>query len=112
VTSKEGRGGRRYLPLALTEQGVAMLSSVLRSRRAVEMNIAIMRAFVKLREMLASDQELARRLDEMERNYDTQFKILFDALRELMTPPEKPRRAIGFGPRLAADTRKAAGRRQ
>ncbi len=98
VTSKEGRGGRRYLPLAFTEQGVAMLSSVLRSKRAVEVNIAIMRAFVKLREMLASNHELARRLDQMEKNYDTRFKIVFDAIRELMKPPEKPRRAIGFGP--------------
>jgi ORF6N domain len=68
VTSKEGRGGCRYLPLAFTEQGVAMLSSVLRSKRAVEVNIAIMRAFVKLREMLASNHQLARRLDQMEKN--------------------------------------------
>jgi hypothetical protein len=98
VTSNKGRGGRRYLPVAFTEQGVAMLSSVLRSKRAVEVNIAIMRAFVKLREMLASNHELARRLDRMERNYDAKFKIVFDAIRELMKPPEKPRRTIGFGP--------------
>ena len=97
VTSKEGRGGRRYLPLAFTEQGVAMLSSVLRSPRAVQVNIAIMRAFVKLREMLASHRDLARRLDEMESRYDAQFKVVFDAIRELMTPPETPRRRIGFG---------------
>lgn len=97
VTSKRGRGGRRYLPFAFTEQGVAMLSSVLRSKRAVEVNIAIMRAFVKLREMLASNQELARRLDQMEQKYDARFKIVFDAIRELMKPPENPRRAIGFG---------------
>jgi len=90
-------GGRRYNPLAFTEQGVAMLSSVLRSRRAVQVNIAIMRAFVKLREMLASNRDLARRLDEMEKKYDTQFKVVFDAIRELMKPPEKPRRRIGFG---------------
>jgi hypothetical protein len=96
VTSK-GRGGRRYNPLAFTEQGVAMLSSVLRSQRAVHVNIAIMRAFVKLREMLASNHDLARRLDEMEGKYDAQFKIVFDAIRELMRPPEKPRRRIGFG---------------
>lgn len=86
------------LPLAFTEQGVAMLSSVLRSKRAVEANIAIMRAFVKLREMLASNHELACRLDRMEKNYDARFKIVFDAIRELMKPPEKPRRTIGFGP--------------
>ncbi len=96
VTSNEGRGGRRYNPLAFTEQGVAMLSSVLRSGRAVQVNIAIMRAFVKLREMLASHRGLARRLDEMEKKYDTQFKVVFDAIRELMKPPEKPLRKIGF----------------
>lgn len=96
VTSKERRGGRRYHPLAFTEQGVAMLSSVLRSQRAVQVNIAIMRAFVKLREMLASHRDLARRLEEMERKYDAQFKVVFDAIRELMKPPEKPKRKIGF----------------
>ncbi len=96
VTSKEGRGGRRYNPLAFTEQGVAMLSSVLRSERAVQVNIAIMRAFVKLREMLASHRGLARRLHEMEKKYDAQFKVVFDAIRELMRSPEKPRRGIGF----------------
>ncbi len=96
VTSKGGRGGRRYNALAFTEQGVAMLSSVLRSERAIQVNIAIMRAFVKLREMLASHRNLARRLDEMEQNYDAQFKVVFDAIRELMRPPEKPRRTIGF----------------
>ena len=90
-------GGRRYNPLAFTEQGVAMLSSVLRSPRAVQVNIAIMRAFVKLRELLASNRDLARRLDEMEGKYDEQFKVVFDAIRELMRPPEKPRRKIGFG---------------
>lgn len=96
-TSNEGRGGRRYPPLAFTEQGVAMLSSVLRSHRAVQVNIAIMRAFVKLREMLASHRDLARRLDEIEKKYDAQFKVVFDAIRELMKPPEKPRPKIGFG---------------
>ena len=98
VTIKHGRGQhRKYRPLAFTEQGVAMLSSVLRSGRAVHVNIAIMRAFVKLREMLASNRDLARRLDEMEMKYDTQFKVVFDAIRELMRPPEKPRCRIGFG---------------
>jgi hypothetical protein len=74
-----------------------MLSSVLRSPRAVQVNIAIMRAFVKLREIIASHRDLARRLEEMESKYDSQFKIVFDAIRELMKPPEKPRRRIGFG---------------
>ena len=90
-------GARRATPYAFTEQGVAMLSSVLRSPRAVQVNIAIMRAFVKLRELLASHRDLARRLDEMESRYDAQFKVVFDAIRELMTPPETPRRRIGFG---------------
>lgn len=89
-------GGRRYNPLAFTEQGVAMLSSVLRSERAVQVNIAIMRAFVKLREMLASHRDLARKLEEMEKRYDAQFKVVFDAIAELMTPPDKALRRIGF----------------
>jgi hypothetical protein len=89
-------GGRRYIPLAFTEQGVAMLSSVLRSERAVQVNIAIVRAFVKLREILASHRDLARRLDKMEKKYDAQLKVVFDAIRELMRPPAKPRRRIGF----------------
>jgi len=95
VTSSWG-GIRRATPYAFTEQGVAMLSSVLHSDRAVQVNIAIMRAFVKLRGMLASHRDLARRLDEMEKKYDAQFKVVFDAIRELMRPPEKPRRRIGF----------------
>jgi hypothetical protein len=81
---------------AFTEQGVAMLSSVLRSERAIEANIAIMRAFVQLREMLASNVELARKLKQMEKKYDKQFKIVFEAIRQLMTPPAKPRKKIGF----------------
>jgi len=97
VTSSWG-GARRATPYAFTEQGVAMLSSVLRSERAILVNIAIMRAFVKLREMLASNRELARRLDVMEKNYDAQFKVVFDAFRELMKPPKKPRSGIGFHP--------------
>jgi hypothetical protein len=92
-----GRGGRRYAPYAFTEQGVAMLSSALRSPRAVAVNVEIMRAFVRLRQMLASHADLARKLDALERKYDAQFKIVFDAIRELMVPPEaKPRRKIGF----------------
>lgn len=83
-------------PMAFTEQGVAMLSSVLRSPRAVQVNIAIMRTFVRLRKMLLSNAELARKLNALEKKYDAQFKIVFDAIRELMTPPEKPKRRIGF----------------
>ena len=84
------------LPNAFTEQGVAMLSSVLRSERAVQVNIAIMRAFVKLRQMLASHADLARQLDRMEKNYDAQFRAVFDAIRALMAPPARARRRIGF----------------
>jgi hypothetical protein len=96
ATSKKGRGGRRYNPLAFTEQGVAMLSSVLRSERAVQVNIAIMRAFVKLREILSSHRDLALRLNKMEKEYDARFKVIFDAIRDLMRPPQKPRGRIGF----------------
>jgi hypothetical protein len=96
VTSRSW-GGRRYLPYAFTEQGVAMLSSVLRSPRAVKVNVEIMRAFVRLRRLLQSNAELAAKLTELEKRYDGQFKIVFDAIRELMTPPETPRRPIGFG---------------
>jgi hypothetical protein len=95
VTSKRG-GVRRALPYAFTEHGVAMLSSVLTSDRAAAVNIAIMRAFVRLREMLLSNADLARKLDALEEKYDAQFKVVFDAIRELMTPPEPPRRQIGF----------------
>jgi ORF6N domain len=95
VTSKWG-GLRRAAPYAFTEQGVAMLSSVLNSRRAVQVNIEIMRAFVRLRELMATHKDLARRLNEMEKKYDAQFKVVFDAIRELMTPPESKKRKIGF----------------
>ena len=95
-TSK-GRGGRRYLPYVFTEQGVAMLSSVLRSPRAVRVNIEIMRAFVRLREVLSSHADLARKLAALEKKYDAQFKVVFDAIRALMTPPAPPPKArIGF----------------
>lgn len=94
--SKTKRGGRRYLPNVFTEQGVAMLSSVLRSERAVQANIAIMRAFVQLRRMLLSNEELNRKPLELEKKYDANFKVVFDALRQLMTPPVAPRRRIGF----------------
>ena len=98
ATSKGGRGGRRYLPYAFTEQGVAMLSSVLNSGRAIKVNIEIMRAFVRLRQIVASNKELAKRLDDLEKKYDHQFKIVFDAIRQLMAPPEPapPKKRIGF----------------
>lgn len=93
-TSK--RGGRRYLPMVFTEQGVSMLSSVLRSKRAVKVNIEIMRTFVKLRGMLASHAQLSRKLDALEKKYDAQFKSVFDAIRQLMAPPPAKKRPIGF----------------
>lgn len=95
-TSKRGRGGRRYAPHAFTELGVAMLSGVLRSPRAVQANIATMRTFVRLRQMLAVHANLARRLDELEQKYDKQFRVVFGAVRELATPPEKTPKHIGF----------------
>ena len=92
-------GGSRTAPYAFTEQGVAMLSSVLRSERATHVNVEIMRAFVRLRQMLASNAELARKLATLEKKYDAQFKIVFDAIRELMTPADpKKKRPIGFAP--------------
>ncbi len=86
----------KYRPCVFTEQGVAMLSSVLNSERAVQVNIAIMRAFVKLRRILGTHKELARKLEDLERKYDAQFRVVFDAIRQLMKPPELPKRRIGF----------------
>ncbi len=86
-TSKSDRMGLRYKPMAFTEQGVAMLSGVLKSKRAVEANIAIMRAFVRLRRMIASHEDLARKFDRLEKKYDKQFKVVFDAIQALMEPP-------------------------
>lgn len=97
-TSKQ-RGGRRHNPYAFTEQGVAMLSSVLRSERAVQVNVAIMRAFVGLRRILSTNETLTRKLAEMERRlegHDQTIRSLFDAIRQLMAPPDKPRKQIGF----------------
>ncbi len=89
-------GGPRYGHLAFTEQGIAMLSSVLRSKRAVQVNIAIMRAFVHLREMLASNSELARKIEEMEKKYDQHFQIVFDAIKQLIASPTSPGKEMGF----------------
>jgi hypothetical protein len=101
ATSKTGRGGRRYLPYAFTEQGVAMLSSVLNSERAIEVNIAIMRAFVKLRELLASNEELNRKFTAVIRKlatHDKYFTVVFDELKKLNQPPTLPHKQIGFKP--------------
>jgi hypothetical protein len=89
-------GGRRHLPYAFTENGVAMLSSVLNSKRAIEVNIQIMRTFTKLREMMSSHKDLARKLSELEKKYDGQFQIVFEAIRQIIEVEEKPRRKIGF----------------
>lgn len=93
VTSN-GRGGRRYQPYAFTEQGVAMLSSVLNSKRATHVNIEIMRAFVRLRELLSTHKDLARKLNELESKYDEQFKVVFEAIRRLMLPQQLRRKSV------------------
>lgn len=96
--SKTGRGGRRYLPYAFTEQGLAMLSGVLQSPRAIAVNVEIMRAFVRLRTLISSHEVLARKLEALEGRYDHQFKVVFDAIREIMNPQSPPKkRRIGFG---------------
>jgi hypothetical protein len=97
VTSS-GRTGRRYAPYAFSEQGVAMLSSVLTSERAVQVNIEIMRTFVRLRQMILSNRELSSRLDQLEARYAKQFRVVFEAIREIMSPKSPPPiRRIGFG---------------
>ena len=97
----------KYLPLAFTEQGVAMLSSVLRSKRAIYVNILIMRAFVKFREVLSTHKELAYKLKELEqksKKHDIEIHVIFDAIRKLMTLPDKPKKRIGFRPRRERDS--------
>ena len=97
MSKRKGSGGRRYLPNVFTQEGVAMLSSILRSERAVQVNVLIMRAFVRLRELMISNKELAAKLDTLERKYDGQFRIVFQAIRKLMDPPNKSQsRRIGF----------------
>lgn len=101
ATSKAGRGGRRYAPYAFTEHGAVMLSSVLNTPVAIEASVQIARAFVKLREMVSAHKALARKLEELERrvsHHDEHLQSIFDAIRELMDPPAKPRRQIGFLP--------------
>ena len=97
----------KYLPYAFTEHGVVMLSSVLRSERAIQVNIEVVRAFVRLRQLLASHKELARKLEELESKYDKQFQVVFEAIRKLMIPPESSRRPIGF--QAGSVSRKKAG---
>src|SRR5438034_2552271 len=96
VMSARKHRGRVYRPYAFTEQGVAMLSSVLRSARAVEVNIAIMRTFVQLRRLMDTNRDLARKIEALEKKYDEQFAVVFEAIKQLITPPEPPRRRIGF----------------
>jgi hypothetical protein len=96
VTLNETYGGRRYLPYAFTEQGVAMLSSVLNSERAIQVNIQIMRTFTKIREMLAGNKELREKIEKLERKYDYQFKEVFQAIKQLLAVDEKPKTKIGF----------------
>ena len=98
-TSNSERMGLRYPPMVFTEQGVAMLSTVLNSERAIAVNIAIMRTFARLRHILASHADLARKLEDLEKKYDKQFRVVFDALRQLMEQPDPPQKQIGFGVR-------------
>jgi len=96
VISNKEKMGLRKTPYAFTENGVSMLSSVLSSERAITVNIQIMRTFTKIREMLIAHKDLAKRLDELETRYDAQFRIVFDAIRQLMSTPETKKRKIGF----------------
>lgn len=103
ISKKPGRGGRRYSPYAFTEHGVAMLSSVLHSDRAVQVNIAIMRAFLQLRAMLATHEDLRRKIAEMEKRYDSKFHAVFATLRQMLETPIPPKRQIGFHTRTKPD---------
>jgi len=96
VTSKSDKMGLRYKPMAFTEQGVAMLSSVLGSKRAIHVNIQIMRAFTQLRKMLSTHEDLKRKIESMEKKYDQQFQIVFEAIKQLLSEEDKPKKKIGF----------------
>ena len=98
VTSKGDRKGLRHPPMAFTEHGIVMLSSVLNSKRAIDVNIEITRAFVKLRKIVASHADLSRRLDELEKTYDQRFRVVFNAIRTLISPSRRKRKQIGFSP--------------
>ena len=108
--SNEGRGGRRYLPYAFTEHGALMLANVLNSERAAQTSVQVVRAFVRLRQMLASNAELARKLETLEKKYDAQFKVVFDAIRQLMSSTGMPKREIGF--HVKYDEQKAKARKR
>lgn len=99
VISKKGSGGRRYLPYVFTEQGIAMLSSILKSEQAIQVNIAIMRAFVRIKAVLSNHKQIADKLDQLERKtnkHDKQIRVIFDVIRRLIAEPDKPKRRIGF----------------
>jgi hypothetical protein len=96
ISNKAGRGGNRYSPYAFTEQGVSMLSSVLRSERSVKVNIAIMRAFVELRRTIATHEQLRKKIEQLERRYDAKFEIVFTAIKQMLEPNVKPQSTIGF----------------
>ena len=106
-TSNRDKMGLRYKPMAFTEQGVAMLSSVLRSKRAVHVNIQIMRAFTQLRKMLSTHEDLKRKIESMEKKYDEHFQIVFEAIKQLLSEEDKPKKKIGF---TAREKQKAYGK--
>lgn len=110
--SKPGRGGRRTLPYAFTEHGAVMAANILKSPNAVQMSVMVVRAFVKMREMLIAQRDLAKKLMDLEKKYDGQFRIIFDAIRSLMREEEKPKRKIGFeiNERKVVYGKKEAGR--
>jgi phage regulator Rha-like protein len=107
TSSRRGQGGRRYAPYAFTEQGIAMLSSVLRSARAVQVNVAIMRTFVRLREMLATHKELRRKIDAMEKRYDARFQAIFATIRQMLETPVPAKKPIGFHAKLELTAKSA-----
>jgi len=96
IVTSNARGGRRTMPYAFTEEGIAMLSSVLRSARAIAVNIEIMRAFVRLRELVDEHRDLAQRIKAMQRRYDANFDVVFEAIHDLLEPPAKPKRRVGY----------------
>jgi len=111
VTLKRGQHSK-YLPFAFTEQGVAMLSSVLNSDRSIQVNIMIMRAFTQLRQMLSTHEELKRKIEAMERKYDHQFRVVFEAIKQLIDIKDKPKRKIGFEVKEAAAAYSKPGKRK
>ncbi len=112
MTSNRDKMGLRYTPMAFTEQGVAMLSSVLNSDRAIQVNIQIMRAFTRLRQMLSTHEELKRKIEAMESKYDRQFRVVFEAIKQLIDTDDKPKRKIGFEVKEAATAYSKAGKRK